>query len=348
MTDPADAPISHPLTEAAASGPTPPFVNLTDVPLDEEPRTVISPPEVMPPHLVRTEEATGPALESAFGSTPMSSTARRRRGIPSSLWLLAVLIPYAIVTSVGVIYLLQLQQTAHRPAHILESIPDQGLYEDFLDGRRREAASPLGQGAEKPPPAKVIPANEALDPDTPPLQLGETRRVGDLAVTPVDVTRQMLRYDYKGGQRQVAGEEALVLQLRVKNEGRLIFRPDDETFNRAYLDDNRVPVYTYLQAGSQRFYGAVTDPTQERVNSPHCGQLLPGESGTIHVTAVREADGRTAAASVLRGNEPLLWRVQVRRGKEEITLTNGRKRSVWVTSVIAVSFTHGQVKQVTQ
>lgn len=321
----------------ATDSPLPPG---TDAPLANEPpvevqeRPVTEPADVVPP------------FESAFSAVAVSPSPAvpRRRGIPGSLWLLAVLIPYAVVATLAVIYLLQQQHQGQKQPHVLESIPDQGLYEDFLEGRRREAVPPLSQAGEKPPAVKVIPANEPMPPEVPPVKLGETRRVGDLAVTPLEVTRETLRYDYRNGQRQVLGEDALVLKLQVKNEGKLIFRPDDETFNRAHLDDSRAPVYTYLQAGPQRFYGAVAQPAQERVSFPPCGSLLPGETGTIHVIALNSGDGKTAAVSALSGPGPFLWRVQLRRGKEEVTMTSGRKRSVWVTAMVGIAFGPEEVK----
>jgi hypothetical protein len=154
----------------------------------------------------------------------------------------------------------------------------------------------------------------------------------------------MLRYDYKDGQKQVAGEVAFVLRLQLKNEGELIFRPDDETFNRAYLEDGRVPVYTYLQIGGHRLYGAVTDPTQERLSLPSCGPLLPGETGTMAVVAMFRAHDKKSVTEEFTDQDRHVWRVHLRRGKEEVTMSTGRKRSVWVTTVVPVSFTFADVK----
>jgi hypothetical protein len=336
MNDPIE-PQPAPATETAATGDA-------SSPLEAgSPHPMAESEYASPPIHEPLLSPTAPAFDDMLSTMPAASSTTKRRGIPGSLWLLAILIPYAIVTTLAVLYLLQ-QQHGQKPPHILESIPDQGLYEDFLEGRRRETIPPLSKAGDKPPPTKVIPANETLPPEMPPLRLNETRVVGDLAVMPIEVTRQRLRYDYKNGQQQVTGDEALVLRLQVRNEGKLVFRPEDETFNRAFLD-NRVPVYTYLQAGPQRYYGAISDPSQERLSLASCNSLAPGETGIIHITAVRGSDGKTPVTEALATAQPLVWRVQLRRGKEEVSMSNGRKRSVWVTTVIPITFQPGEVRE---
>lgn len=142
----------------------------------------------------------------------------------------------------------------------------------------------------------------------------------------------------------MAGEEALVLKLLVKNIGTVIFRPDDETFNRALANDSKSLVYTYLEMGNDRYYGAISNPIQERLSFPVCESLLPGETGNITVVALRSGDGKKQAVSALKPGEQYLWRVHLRRGKEDITLSTGKKRSVWLTTVVPINFQFNEVK----
>lgn len=266
-----------------------------------------------------------------------------RRRLPVSLWLTALLVPYAIVATIGIAYLFQ-QRLRQKQPHILESIPDQGLYEDFLDGRRHEVIQSVDKAGEKVSNTKIIPPGEPIGQEIPALKLGETRRIGQLEITPQSISKQPLLYVLRGGKSDVSGEEALVLKLLVKNVGSVIFRPDDETFNRAFANDSKSPVYTYLEVGNDRYYGAIADPIHERLAFPTSVSLLPGEKDIITVVAVRSGDGKKQIVNAIKPGEQYLWRVHLRRGKEEIALSNGRKRSVWLTTVVPISFHANEVK----
>jgi hypothetical protein len=268
-------------------------------------------------------------------STRITSPTPTRRGLPITVWLAALLVPYAIGSTIAVAYLFQQQQRNKQP-HILESIPDQGLYEDFLDGRRRENIPTISKAAEKPGANKIIPPNEPVLPEMQPIKLGETRRVGMLSITPKSVVKERLVYRYQAGKTNVAGDEALVLTLEVKNVGTIVFRPDDETFNRAFTNESKAPVYTFLELGKDRFYGIIADPTVEQLELPAVPSLLPGETAMIKVVAHRNGDGKKLAADAWQPGTSGIWRVHLRKGKEEITMLSGKKRSVWVTTVVPV------------
>lgn len=282
----------------------------------------------------QAEQPSWPALDQPL-NTRVSPVAPVRRGLPVSVWLAALLVPYAIGSTIAVAYLFQQQQRNKQP-HILESIPDQGLYEDFLEGRRRETIPSISKAAEKPVSNKIIPPNEPVLPEMHPIKLGETRRIGMLSVQPVKVEKQKLIYRYQAGKTDVAGDEALVLTMKVKNEGNIIFRPDDETFNRAFNNESKVPVYTFLEVGKDRFYGAIADPAVEQLQLETVPTLLPGESTTVHVVAFRSGDGKKQAVDAWKPGAQGIWRVHLRKGKEEITMLSGKKRSVWVTTVVPV------------
>ncbi|HQR05372.1 MAG TPA: hypothetical protein PLN21_01050 [Gemmatales bacterium] len=314
--------------------------------ITEAPPTDSAPtPEVPSPvQLEKENPLSNPSEVWALSETrPSSRTHYPRRRLPVSLWLTALLVPYAIVATIGIAYLFQ-QRLRQKEPHILESIPDQGLYEDFLDGRRHEVFQSLDKAGDKTSNMKIIPPNEPIGQEIPALKLGETRRIGQLEITPQLVTKQSLRYALRGGKSDVAGEDALVLTLHVKNAGTVIFRPDDETFNRAFANDSKSPVYTFLEMANDRYYGAITDPIHERLSFPACESLLPGETGNMTIVALRSGDGKKQAVSALKPGEQYLWRVHLRRGKEEITLSTGKQRSVWLTTVVPISFQANEVK----
>jgi hypothetical protein len=276
-----------------------------------------------------------PSLDQPLGGTRISPPAHVRRGLPITVWLAALLVPYAIGSTIAVAYLFQQQQRNKQP-HILESIPDQGLYEDFLEGRRRETIPAISKAAEKPVTNKIIPPNEPVLPDMQPIKLGETRRIGMLSVKPIKIEKKPLVYRFKQGKPDVASDDALFLTLQVKNEGYILFRPDDETFNRAFSNEGKAPVYTFLELGKDRFYGAIADPTVEQLQLETVPTLLPGESTTMQIVAYRGSDGKQLAADAWKPGTTGIWRVHLRKGKEEITMLSGKKRSVWVTTVVPV------------
>lgn len=329
------------LTEPQLPMPDQPQQPAETLPLNDVP----SSPEA--PESVLHEQANPlPTTEEVWNTSELRSSSRAnypRRRLPVSLWLTALLVPYAIVSTIGIAYLFQ-QRLSHKEPHILESIPDQGLYEDFLDARRHALIQTVDKAGEKITNTKIIPPNEPIGQEIPALKLGETRRVGQLEITPQSVTKQPLRYALRAGKIDIAGEEALVLKLQVKNVGSVIFRPDDETFNRSFANDSKSPVYTYLEMANERYYGAIGDPIHERLSLPVCESLLPGETGSISIVAVRSSDGKKQAVSALKPGEQYLWRVHLRRGKEEITLSTGKKRSVWLTTVVPISFQANEVK----
>lgn len=330
LNEPAAAPEGAPVpiaqeNEVLSPVPAPPTeVEPTPVPQSEEPGT--SEPVLAVDNWPSLDQAPNARISSA---TPV------RRGLPVSVWLAALLVPYAIGSTVAVAYLFQQQQRNKQP-HILESIPDQGLYEDFLEGRRRETIPSISKAAEKPLTNKIIPPNEPVLPDMQPIKLGETRRIGMLSVQPVKVEKQKLTYRYQSGKTDVTGDEALVLTIKVKNEGTILFRPDDETFNRAFSNESKAPVYTFLELGKDRFYGAIADPSVEQLQLETVPTLLPGESATVHVVAFRSGDGRKQVVDAWKPGTQGIWRVHLRKGKEEITMLSGKKRSVWVTTVVPV------------
>lgn len=291
--------------------------------------------------------ATDVAMNTAWPETSPRlrvDTPALSRKLPLSVWLLALLVPYAVVATVAVVYLLQQQQRSRTP-HILESIPDQGLYEDFFEARQRVVMPPLKQAKEVTGNQKIISPTESLGKELPPLKLGETRTVGSLSVQPVAVRVIDASFAFRDGQKDVPLGKALQLELRVKNTGNLIFHPDDVTFNRSGGQEGK-PVYTYLEWGRERYYGPVVDPALEQLNHAGCPALLPGEEGTVLVSAWANQDQKKFAVDAIKDGQSGIWRVHLRQGKEDIVLSNSRKRSVWVTTVVPVLIQVSDIKSV--
>lgn len=279
--------------------------------------------------------------------------ARPRGGLTWAHWALAVLLPCTLGLAGFIVLkgseLIRAASGSSRAVHPLEELADQGLYEDFLDARQKLAIAPADKANPPRKTTAVDPVATELPPSVPPVKLNETRKVGALAVTPLSVKRGRWTFSYRAGERNVAGAtEGLLLTLRLTNTSDLIFHPNDATFNRALGSTPSHPVYTYLTLGSQRFYGPVLDPTTEAVTGQNFAVLFPGDSIETTVIAAQDASGKAdvlAALDRLPANTPVVWRVHLRRGREEIKLVGtNRLRKVWLTTVVPVTFTPAEVQ----
>jgi hypothetical protein len=246
--------------------------------------------------------------------------ARPRPKIPIAFWLIAVLLPSALVLVPVSLYIAFQRLTERREpvVHPLESIQDDGLYKDYQEGKRQEVISPLTE----------------LPPERPPIKLGETFQIGGLEVTPLEVVRQKVPFSfYRGARGYESYDEVLVLRVRLKNISNIVFHPHDPVFNRAYRQG--VQPYTFLSIGDKRFYGIVSDPTTERVRGQNFGELLPEEEmETLFIAAHDASNGRVMdEIKKLPPSEKLIWRIQLRKGRENV-----RGRWVWATTVIPVEF----------
>jgi hypothetical protein len=333
MTEPENLPVSEEQPVPVEANASEPSHNVVS---EQIPETASAVPTEMVLNTAWPE--TSPRLTI---DTPASS-----RKLPASVWLLALLIPYAIVATIAVVYLLQQQQRSRTP-HILESIPDQGLYEDFFEARQRVVMPTLKQAKEATGNQKIISPTETLGKELLPLKLGETRTVGSLSVTPVAVKMVDASFAYREGKKDVPLGKVLQLELRVKNTGKLIFHPDDVTFNRSGGQEGK-PVYTFLEWGRDRYYGPVSDPALEQLSQASCPALLPGQEGTILVTAWANQDQKKQAVDAIKEGQSGIWRVHLRSGKEDILLTSNRKRSVWVTTVVPVLIQASEIKSAEQ
>jgi hypothetical protein len=229
---------------------------------------------------------------------------KRRPQRPSLLvpLLLIFLIPYALVATAAVAWLVYQQRQVTPPAFDpLERLPD-------------------------PKPAQGGPRRVKHDsplPDKLKTSLKEPLTVGDLEVTPLAVERTPL------------GE--LLLTVRLKNVSRNVaFDPLPDLFVRYTargLDD--VKPYSYVALGpdpGQRIYGAYLEylkKPQSQRGGRFDGVLWPGEAVVVRLGT--DPKYKPLVDRLDRPRGPILWRVQVRRGFVQV-----HGKDVSATAVVGV------------
>jgi hypothetical protein len=266
--------------------------------------------------------------------------------------LVTILVPYAILATGVIIYLI-VQLNKVKSVSPLEMIPD--IYGEYEKPDRKGAmARPLNM------PRGSTPLPEHLT-----VALGKTVRVGDIEVTPEKVERKKLRIFTvpKGAtapaEPKTSNGDALVLTLRVKNHSDDIsIYPTDPAFNRYFDPATRTKGrsadppfhYTFLEVGRTTFYGsAIEYPWKEGVQREYVdGQqddakpLKPGEERRYVICTHTYPRDNELVNTVQRYKDadPLLWRVQLRRG-----LVPFKGREIGVSAVIGVKFQPGDIKK---
>ena len=149
----------------------------------------------------------------------------------------------------------------------------------------------------------------------------------------------------KTGKQAVDTQQALVLHLHVKNTSAdLPIFPMDPAFTRQPSRDDPHPA-TRLLVGKRTFYGgAIKWPVPPNVTREYEEQqaadalpLKPGE--TREYVVFTSAD--PAVLDAVRGvKEPLLWRVQVRRG-----FISFGEHEIPVTAIIGIEFQREQIER---
>jgi len=175
-------------------------------------------------------------------------------------------------------------------------------------------------------------------------ELGGKIDVGQLEITPVRVEKRLLEMfkEDKSGKKQLgqSPNKALVLRLKIKNNSDLAFCPVDPAFNRKNAQPlTRIVVPGVAEQFTQGLAewpftsGRQYEKEQENDSKP----LAPGETREYCIyTATSDAK---VVNAVQKAKEPVLWRVQLRRG---VTEYNGK--SVPVTALIGVEFRGSDVK----
>jgi hypothetical protein len=244
--------------------------------------------------------------------------------------LIIPLISYSILATIAAAILYAEKQ---RRIHPLEAIPDQG---------ENKGATRSKTGAVKlPDPAQPLPNQLKV-------ALGDSIRIGDLEVTPEKVERRQIQYESRrqGPSPDTTRFDALALVLHLKNISQdVVFKPMDPYFTRQWKPKNGgLMPYTYLAVGDHHFYGGplsmqdVRDHQLSVAGQDLDQELRPGEEFNTFICT----DPDDPLKKTLDGHndsDPLLWRVQVRRG-----LVRVHERDVPATAVIGVQFSRKSIQ----
>jgi phage FluMu protein Com len=217
---------------------------------------------------------------------------------------LIFLVPYSILTTLFIIYLLM--QLWGQP-HPLDMLPD-----------------PVKKGE----PKRV----ERIRHDYPlashqKVGLGSSLRVGELEVQPQKVEK-------KDGN--------LVLELRVKNvSSDQAFSPLSDQFLHVQKDRDGGKPYTFLQSESfQPVYGGFLEVRKgapgKEIQAPE-GDLAPGQGELIVLTTMD--NDQKLVKRIVESKDRLVWRVQLRRG-----LVPLRGKQISATTIVGVQFSAGDIK----
>lgn len=174
---------------------------------------------------------------------------------------------------------------------------------------------------------------------------GKKIEVGQLEIEPVKVERRLLDMwkEDKSGKKSLgqSPNKALVLHLKIKNNSQdLYFCPVDPAFNRK----NTQPLTRIVVPGKPEPFtqGLVDWPFTsgrqfEKEQENDLKPLGPGETREYCIYTAT-SDTKVIPA-VTASKDPVLWRVQLRRG---VTEFNGK--NVPVTALIGVEFKGSDVK----
>jgi hypothetical protein len=221
------------------------------------------------------------------------------------------------------------------PGHPLSTIPDS--FGEFDPVSRKKVSQ------------YKFPVDGKL-PETQVAGLGGKIEIGQLAIEPVKIESRKLNVIIENSREKKTDTslarrgESLVMQLRITNTSNEfpIFPMDPALTRKARVDDEKPA--TRLIVGNQTFYGGAIvwpfpsnltrryEEQQEKDNIP----LKPGETREYVVFTDSE---QKILKAVKDSNDPLLWRVQVRRGLIEF-----KGKDVPVTAIIGVEFKAVDVK----
>lgn len=309
-------------------------------PISSEPWTNLDFTELTPdtdkeptPTLHRDQNA-GSSLDTEHDRVdqPRKSRTDSRRYQLTTI-LLVIISVYAVVMTGLAIYGLFLHTSSQLPPeHPLSTIPD--TFGEFEPAVRK----------------KVTQYRFPIDGDLPQelrTHLGGKLEVGQLVIEPTKVEVRPLRIvtEARAGSLESILPPALVLSLRVTNNSPSDpVHPLDPAFTRRATRDDPHPAFRLIVDPQKRpFYGgAIEWPFGSNITRKYeVAQvsdpvvLKPGEIREYVVFS--DADPAIIDA-VQRTGKPLLWRIQVRRGRIE-----NRGREIPVTAIIGVEFQRDQI-----
>jgi hypothetical protein len=293
------------------------------------------------------EQAWAPSALEMGNVEPSQGALRRQAAAQESRrgsnLLLTILLPYSVVMTMAAGWYFYKSSHTSSVDHPFANIPD--IVAQYEPAKRKQLTRRI----------EGMPAVDAPLPASLLVRLGESLRVGDMEVTPERIeqgraTVHTVTQDNQDSLTQLPGE-SLVLHLKVRNcSGDIYFCPTDPVFNRYY--DRRSgssKPYNQIVVGSEHYYGGPIDVLRlngQRVKRQYIsGQdnddspLPPGEERqTVICSDAR--DGSLDAVKNYKGSDPILWRVQLRRG-----LTSFRGQELSVCAVIGVQFNPDDVQK---
>jgi hypothetical protein len=250
------------------------------------------------------------AEEGPADQANLAALQRRRVEKKSALAavLLIFLVPYAILATLVIAYLLYHQGRAYDDP--LERLPD---------------PNPKNGG----PRLQERVKHDSILPDKLKIRLGQSLQIGVLQVTPVKVRR--------------TENDELILHLKMKNvSSDLLFNPVSADFLKyapGSLSANRP--YTYLDSRVKKIYGGYPEWLQGPEGNEELhqgGDIGPGHEEWVRI--VTDLRDKNAVKSIAASNENLVWRVQVRRGFVEV-----RGKQVSATAVVGVEFNASAIQK---
>jgi DNA-directed RNA polymerase subunit RPC12/RpoP len=296
------------------------------------------------------------AAEMSGGPSEAVARAARRTQARGTGWFwLLVFVPlvfYSILMTVVVVLLLLKDAQVQAPRDPFDKMIDDGDNSGVKPAKGRKGAFHWNPGEAYV--TQELPAHLRTT-------LGKPIRVGDLEVTPKEVTRERVKVMAGAASNaEPCLQDSLVLHLHVRNvSSDLMFAPLDPYFDRFWKPGMEGPPFTYLQAGKYRFFGGPArwwKRDQANPNPPEWVEgrrlddpgLEPGEErDTLVCTDGGGPDNLDPAAPrILFGTRtgkpyhgPLHWRIRVRRG-----LVQHKGRDLSATAVIGVDFTDKDIQ----
>lgn len=231
--------------------------------------------ELPPPESETSSPSWVHRVQSEPGQPSPVSVASRPRRSRLGAFLLILLVPYSIISTGFIAWLLYNQRKNQ-----VESL------ERMFDPAPKDGGPKMRVKHDVELPAKLR------------TSLAKAIQIGDLEVTPLKVV--------------INGNEDLVLTARMRNTStKTVFNPFPDSFlhfARAGMD--AVRPYTFLESGEEKIYGGFA--SWRRQGKTFDGVLGPGEEMMVTLSTMDQQ--RPQVRRVLQRDGPHLWRLHVRRG----------------------------------
>lgn len=324
-TSPAEtAPAASPPEHQAPAVSTPP-VDPADT-LPEIPTVSMQPPDIGAEAHTLPAETSSPETTSQgkpaesmpenAGTNAPAASVPARRGVSHHTFSLVR--NYAIAMTIAVVILVYKLLTPNLSA--LESLPD-------IKPQKKDDKIVY----------KLVPESAEMPPGHL-LSLGQSQRFGNLNVTPVRVTREPVEFIHHQGNEAItrdATSDVVKLWFRFENlstdqsiaplDG-LVFKRDDNDFENVRSNNFVCRQSEKKKGGKLVFVYDHLITGQWDLRNQHAErEIAPGESLETYIPTTEEG-----IAQLMSSDEPLIWRVQFRKGYSP--------KNYGVTTVIEVAF----------